>query len=433
MNDSDPIGFICILLVILLVAISLANWLKRNLQLSLAACFVLVGFIAINGLSLFISIPTLSYDQIHNLTTYLLLPIILADAAYRFNLHHLRHQRWRPMMLLLPTFVLSFGFAALFIFWGLNNYLETPIIIIIATALLLFITDFSPPRKTLSMVKSMHEIYPEKARQHLGLVQIEPLVISVLALILFLAVASLTAMDTAEEFIWPNLTWYWLYWLWALLGGVVFGFVWGIIGGLISTNIQNYRINILLLITISWLSYLSSQHYFGVSGIMSMLTSVLIMNKAHSQFLSPREILYVRGISRNLRYFASIVIYGIVIYQLDFDLLKNHWFAMLLSVAVFIISRGIGLYGFLPLMSQLTGSQMSLLTRHLLFLSTTHSSLILLAVWLLPADVPARDSYQAMAIALVLFSIFVQRPNLPTLFKNLTLTKPVRRINLLKS
>lgn len=432
MNDSTPITFICVSLVTLLVTISLANWLKRNLQLSLAAGFILIGFIVINAIGIFIPLPTISHDYIHTLTTYILLPIILADAAYRFNLHHLRQQRLRPIVLLIPTFVVSLLFAFLLIFWGLIGHFETPLLIVLATSLLIFITDFSPPRKTLSMVKALPVTNPDKTRQHLGLVQIESLTISLLAFILFMATTDFTLMESTSQSMWTGLTWYWLYWLWALFGGVVFGFVWGIVGGLISSNIHNYRINILLLAAISCLSYLSSQYYFGVSSITSLLTTVVIMNKAHSQFLSPREIIYVRGISRNIRYFASIIIYGLVIYQLRFDLLINYWFEMLLAVAVFVISRSIGLYGFLPLAVQLSGGQVNLITRHVLFLSITHSTLVLMAVWLLPADVPGRDTYQAMAIALVLFGLIVQRPNLPTLFKNLNPNKPARRINLIK-
>ncbi|KAA3651972.1 MAG: hypothetical protein DWP95_00310 [Proteobacteria bacterium] len=432
MSNVNPIALVCLLLVIMLLAIALFGWIRRYWQLSLAACFILVGFIFTNGFTLFIPTPSLSHDHLQLLTEYFLLPVILADAAYRFNIHVIRRQPWRPMSLLLPHFFIVLAFAFLFMLWGLNHQSETSLMMVLAAALLIFISDLSPPNKTLSMLNEIDKAKPDKTRLS-GWVQIESFVIGVLALMLFLAVARLTAMDTEADFIWPSVTWYWLYWLWALFGGVIFGFIWGVLGGLLTTNIKNYRINLLLLSVISWFSYLSSLQFFGVSGITALLTTVLIMNKAHSQFLSPREIRYMRALSRNLHFIIGFVIYGLIIYKLQIGFLLNHWFDMMLAVAIYIIVRAIGLYGFLPLMAQLSASQVAHNIRHVLFLSTTHSSLILLAVWLLPADIPAKESYEAMAIALVLFSLFVQRPHLPGLLQKLTPAKPIRGINLIKN
>jgi len=165
---------------------------------------------------------------------------------------------------------------------------------------------------------------------------------------------------------------------------------------------------------------------------MALLTTTLIMSKAHTQFLSPREIRYMRALFRNLRFLAGVVIFALVIYKLQMDMLINHGFFMLVAVLVFIIARAISLYGFLPLMLQLNHRQVNTTMQHVLFISSTHSSLILLAVWLLPENTPFKDSYEAMAVALVLLNLFVQRPNLSRFYQNLLPKKPTRGINLIK-
>lgn len=431
MINTDPIALVCLLLLVLLVAISVSGWFKRHWQLSLAACFVLIGFIVLNGMALFTSLPTIHHDQLQQLTRYILLPVLLTDAVYHFNIHGLRQQRWRPFLLLLPLFLVTLSFSFLFLLWGLNTQSENQLLMVLAAALLLVVIDLSPSHKKRAQINTLDNVKQDKIR-YTALVEVESLGIGVLALILFLAVSGLTGTHTETAFMSQSVTWFWLYWLWTILGGVVFGFIWGVIGGLITTGIQNHRINLLLLAVISWLSYLTCQHYFGVSGIMALLTSTLIMNKAHGQFLTPREIRYIRALFRNIRFIAGIVIYGLIIYALRVDLIINYWLSMLLAVVTFILARAISLYGFLPLMAQLIGTRISHTARHILFISTSHSSLILLAVWLLPTDIPARNQLEAMAMALVLFSLFVHGPNLSGLFQRLNPKKPPRRINFIK-
>ncbi|MCW8870088.1 MAG: cation:proton antiporter [Proteobacteria bacterium] len=432
MNDLNPITLICLLLVILLIAIAVSNTLKRHLKLSLAASFILVGFVMINGIVLFKPIATLQDGQLQQLTTYFLLPILLADGAYRFPIHDLRYQRLKPMLLLPFIFLTSLLLAFLFFLWAFNEQAGGSLLIILAASFLIFMTDILPPHNTLSVLNTLDKSNPSKTR-FTSLVQVQSLLMSVIALMFFLGVAQLTGLDPDPSTDNAGATWYWLYWLWELFGGLVFGFIWGVVGGLIATNIQNYRINLLLLCVIIWLSYLSSIHFFGVSGIMALLTTTLIMSKVHTQFLTPREISYMRALSRNLRFMVGMIIFGLIVYKLRVDILLENWFAMLMVLLVFILSRAISIYGFLALILQLSHRQINMIRQHVLFISTSHSSLILFAVWLLPADTPSKDTYEAMAFALVLLSLFAQRPRLPQLIQNLMPKKAVRGINLIKN
>ena len=432
MNSTNSVGLICLLLAILLIAIALSGWLKRHWLLSLAASFVLVEFVTINGFVLVRPLPSLPASQLQLLSTYVLLPIILADAAYRFRIHDLRYQRLQPMLLLAPVFFISLLFAFLFFLWVFSGQPELDLLIILAASLLIFMADMFPSHKTLSALNSLDKVSSTKTR-YTTLIQVESLLIGALTLMLFLAIGQLTDIDSYTKFKHSSVTWYWLYWLWAFFGGVVFGFIWGVIGGLIATNIQNYRINLILLSTIIWLSYLSSLYFFDVSGIMALLTTTLIMSKAHTQFLTPREIKYMRALFRNLRFLVGIVIYSLLIYKLQINVFISHWFTMIMTVLVFIMARAISLYGFLPLILQLKHHQINANRQHTLFISTTHSSLILLAVWMLPESTPFRDSYEAMAMALVLMNLFVQQPNLSRLFQNLLPRKTIRGINLIKN
>ena len=432
MNEAHPVGLISLLLLVLLVAIAISGWLKRHWKLSLAAGFLMVGFVVINGLTLFRPVPALPADQFQTLAIYLLLPVLLADAAYRFRIHDLRYQRLKPMLLLVPIFIISWLFAFLFFLWAFNHLSGMNYWLILAASLLIFITDTFPSHKLLTLLNNLDKIAIDKTR-FTTLVQVDYLFISVMVLMVFSGVAGLTAAETAGSGIYSSATWYWLHWLWGLFGGIVFGFIWGVIGGLITTNIQNYRVNLILLSITIWLSYLSSLHYFGVSGIMAIMTTTLIMSKAHTQFLTPREIRYMRTLFRNLRFVVGVVIFGLMIIQLQLSVFINHWFTMLMAVLIFIMARIISLYGFLPLMLQLKKRQINITRQHVLLISPTHSSLILVAVWLLPDNTPFKDSYEAMAMALVLLNVFVQRPNLTQFLQSLHPQKPNRGINLIRN
>ena len=432
MNAANPIGLICLLLVVLLIAISISGWLKRRWKLSLAAAFVLVGFVLINGIILLRPIPVLNASQIQLFTTYVLLPVILADAAYRFRIHDLRYQRLKPMLLLAPVFIVALLFTFLFFLWAFNGQPGINLLIILAASLLILMIDPFPSHSTLNALTALDKTSSSNTKLT-TLVQVESLLIGSLTLILFLGIGQLTDMNSQANLNHSSVTWYWLYWLWAFFGGVVFGFIWGVVGGLIATNIKNYRVNLILLSVIIWLSYLSSLHFFEVSGIMALLTTTLIMSKAHTQFLTPREIKYMRALFRNLRFMVGVVIFGLMVYKLQINVFINHWFIMLMAVAVFIMARAISIYGFLPLIIQLKHRQTMSTRQHVLFMSSSHSSLILLAVWLLPESTPFRDHYEAMAMALVIMSLFAQRPNLPQLVQNLLPKKNTRGINLIKN
>lgn len=432
MNNLHPIGFICLLLVVLLITIALSGRLKRHWQLSLTAGFVLIGIIIINSLALLKQIPTLPDNQLRIITTYVLLPIIIADGAYRFRLHDLRYQCLKPMLILPLLLFTAWLLACLFFIWVLNDRTDAVLLTALSLSMLIFIVDILPPDKTLGLLNHLDKTNTSKTR-HTSLVQVNALLTGVPSLVIFLGVAQLLDLRAQDHFPFANITWYWLFWLWELLGGVVFGFLWGVIGGLIATNTQNHRINLILLAVIIWLSYLSSLYYFGVSGITALLTTTLIMSKAHTQFLSPREIRYMRALFRNLKFIAGVVVAGLMINKLHISLLMTDGYIMLLATLIFVLTRVISVYGFMPLILQIFHRQNHPLRQHVLFISPSHSGLILLAVWLLPETTPFKNGYEAVAMALVLFSLFVQRPQLDRIFQYFSPPKPRRGINLIKN
>lgn len=432
MNNAHPIGFISLLLLILLITVAVSGWLKRRWQLSLNAGFVLVGFIVINILGLIKPVPDLQSGDLQLIVTYILLPILLADGIYRFRIHDLRYQRLKPMLLLPALFFIAWLLTWLFFLWVLKDRTEATLLTALSASFLIYIVDILPPDKILTLLNTLDKSNTDKTR-HTSMIQVNALISGVPALVIFLGMAQLLELSTQPNFPFPSLTWYWLFWIWSVLGGVLFGFIWGVIGGLIAANINNYRLNLTLLSVIIWLSYLSSLYYFGVSGIMALLTTTLIMSKAHAQFLTPREIKYIRALFRNMRFIAGVIILGLLINKLHFNLFLNHGFIMLMAVLIFLLSRIISLYGFMPLLWQFFHLPAHIIRQHTLFISTSHSGLIVLAVWLLPETTPYKDSFEAMAIALILVSLFIQRPHLDWLFQQFVPKKPIRGINLIKN
>lgn len=230
------------------------------------------------GMSSIQSDATLLLDKInfHDLLLNGMLSFLLFGGALNINLRHLNSQKWEISALAIFSTIASTILVGIFIYYllplvGLRlgfNYC------------LLFGALISPtdPIAVLAIFKEMKA--PRDVRVML---EGESLFNDGVGIVLFLAIYQITF--TAQPATWHNIS---LLFITETLGGIVFGMLLGIIVHWLAKPVQDYKIEILLTLTVATGGYALAQH-LDISGPLAMVAAGIVIGNYGRQFsMSPK-------------------------------------------------------------------------------------------------------------------------------------------------
>lgn len=411
-HDTTPVHELVMLVIGLLLIAAAANGIANRLRLPFTVMLVLMGI----GLR---ELGEIGPSALHFLSglhvapeviLYVFLPTLIFESAYNMDARLLRRNLSPVLTLAAPGLIVSTGVIGLIV-WAATP-LNLP-----AALLLGAILSATDPVAVIALFKQMG------APKRLAiLVEGESLFNDATALVvskLLLAVVLAgyfswdTAMAGAAEFIY------------VFAGGVLTGWVLGLIAGWALGKISTEpQIEISLTTALAYLSFYLAEQALHVSGIMAVLAAGIVMGGWGRTKISTPVVGYMNHFWEYLAFVANALIFLLVGLSVDLPALWSSLPLLFWVVLAMLVSRAILIYGAMPLIGRLPGSQPVELSYQTIMFWGGLRGAIALAIALSLPEFPHSELFMPLIIGAVLFTLLAQGLTIEKLMRYFGLDRP---------
>lgn len=360
--------------------------------------------------------PFASVQLSGELLTYILLPTIVFQAAYAMDSRALG-QNFMPIMILaVPAMFVSFAIAGVGLHWAIGMPLG---------AALLFGALISSTDST-AVLSIFQEIGAPKRLN--VLVEGENLFNDAAAIVTFQIVAGAIGLGVAADVIHGNVIWTGAIAFFAnFIGGLAFGVLIGHLIGKVVQIIENDDlVEIMLTTTVAYLSFLSAELLFQVSGVMSVVGTGLVLGSSGLTKYSQPTLDYLDRFWEYLAFTANSLIFLLIgLYvAADFGILAGLLGPVAIAIVVALVARGISIFGLFPFVNRLPNIEtVDWRNQTVIAWGGLRGALSLVLALSLPVSYEYRELIIALTFGVVLFSLIVQGLTLEPMIRMLGLQR----------
>jgi CPA1 family monovalent cation:H+ antiporter len=415
---ADLVGGI---IALLLLAVAILAFTKK-VRLPFTVILVLVG----GALSWFAGehrygTQVLNELQISpDLILYVFLPTLIFESTLNLDPRSLRHNLGPILTLAVPGLLLSTGL------FGLIVWLATPIPL--SGALLLgAILSATDPVAVVSIFRQLGA--PTRLTT---LVEGESLFNDATSIVLArLLIAVIAAGTLSGDSLASGVLDFFVLFFGGLLVGVGLGFVIAFVLGLVESD---PFIEIPLTTALAYLSFLLAEESFGVSGVMATVGAGLVIGGWGKVKISPSVRVYLNNFWEQMAFIANALIFLMLGLKVEFSALLDSLDLLPWVILAMLVARGALIYGLMPLVGRLPGAKpVSFAYKTVMFWGGLRGAIAIAIVLSLP-DLPYADTFVALVMGAVLFTLLIQGLTIEPLVRWLRLDEPtlVDRIALLE-
>ncbi|MGF1546586.1 MAG: cation:proton antiporter [Thiotrichales bacterium] len=385
--------FLAMLVVALLLEPVATRW-----RLPYPALLVLVGFAGSEALVAAGIDTGLRWDGFRDLVFYVLLPLLVFEAALRIEIEDLLADWLAILLLALPLLLVAVGITAAVLYFGIAHPTGFPWVAALLAGAVLSATD---PGAVLAQLRRL----PQLGR--LGnILQGESLFNDALAIVLF---AVLVAMATDAERV-PGFGAATLNILVIFSGGVLLGGGLGFIARRLWQWLGAAPQRGALMLACALGGYWLAEGVFKVSGVMAVLVAGLLLNARVREAAQP-ERQALLALWRHHAFVADALLFVLLGITLRLALLTEQWIAVLLGIGAVLTARAVVIYAGLWLAGKLgRAPALPMNERTLAFLGGARGATTVALILSLPAGLSYDYTLQAIVYGVVLFTLFVQAP-----------------------
>ncbi len=375
-----------------LIGVSLAAALiSRFTRLDLSLTCALCGFITGQVIA-YIGFDTgIRADTLRDLVFFVILPILVFEAAWHLDLGLLR--RWLMPILLLSTagmLICAFVAAAL-IYLGIGHP-SFPWIAALLTGAILAATDPAAVIAQLREAKAPAELAT--------LFEGESLFNDATAVVLFSLV--LTVALNPEVMRGNG------FGLFAavFLGGSALGLVAGLVASVLLLLVGRPSNTTIVLLFTAFGSFFVAEHVFNVSGIMAVVVAAIVVRT----FIKEVENTVASGLSHTWTWSGEMlnsVLFVIMGLTITLGMFTSHWLAMLIAIVAALLGRIAGITS-CGALTQITRRRIPLRWQFVLTWGGLRGVIALALALALPVELDYWYTVQSMVFGVVLFSLLVQ-------------------------
>ena len=381
--------------------------IARRVPLPYSLILVLLGFA-----TSFLLVP-LGWDtgiranNFQDLMMFVLLPILIFEAAYSLNSKKLF--KFMPNVLTLATLglLISTALTALFLFIGINHA-GFPIIAALIAGVVVSATD---PVAVVSQLKQMNA--PEDLNV---LIEGESLFNDATAIVLFGILVSV-ALGASEPSVLGALGSFILVFGGGILVGVLAGFLVAKLIRIVEINASNTTLATLLL---AYGSFYVAEHSLHVSGIVAVLFSAITFRHFAKDTLQGVNH-EVHEIWQFLGSFANIFVFVLLGLVVTLSMFSEMWIAMLLAIVAAFIARLAAVYCSVWLNHFTIGQPIPKSYPPIMIWGGLRGAVTIALVLSLPTELPYWWTIQSIGFGVVLFTLIVQATTNPLLMRKLKL------------
>ena len=391
----------------ILLAAVLARPLQRVRWLSVPVVLVIAGFLA-SEIWVALGMDTgLRWNILRDLVFYLLLPILIFEAAINIDANGLKRNGFLIGMLAVPLLLAATGLSAWIFITLMGGALGGNWAVALLAGAMICATD---PVLVSGLLRG-----DEQVRRIEQILEGESLVNDATTITLFVMISGLLlspgteigALGVAGRF------------LLTLLGGAAIGVALGWLFDKLIDPANDKVLATSATLVLAFSSFWIGEHLLGFSGVVATLTAGLTVAWRERKHRSETDIAFALDSWRILGFCASAMLFFVVGMSITLQMFADHWLAMLIGIAAAIVSRaaivflGVGPLSLLPRVGRI-----GLSDQNLMMWGGIRGAVAIALALSLSFDIPHWYTIQSTVYGVALFSLVVQTPLLPFLASN---------------
>lgn len=382
---------------LLLISVLLEPVSKR-FHIPFSITLVIIGYTGSEIVVKLFEIDTgIRWDNFHDIIFYVILPILIFQAALEINIKSLKDNLVPIIVLALPLMVISAAVTAIGVYHGIAHPSGFPWIAALLTGALLSATD---PAAVLSILKN------SGASPRLSmLLEGESLFNDATAVVLFSIFIAMAVSDTQSSTWGSALKQFFL----IFTGGLAIGVMAGILGNLINLLVYKPEVHVLVTLVCAYSSYMVAEVVFHFSGVMAVLSAGLIIGNQVKETGIRNENHFIDEFWGFASYVAEALIFLLAGISITLNMFVDQWLAIIIGIAAVLLARFAVIFGFFPLVNLLPGVEaVSMRYQSVLVWGGVRGTVTLALALSLPLSLDYWYTIQSIAYGVVLFTLFFQ-------------------------
>jgi CPA1 family monovalent cation:H+ antiporter len=186
-------------------------------------------------------------------------------------------------------------------------------------------------------------------------------------------------------------------------GGLVIGFILGLIISLAISQIDNSLIETTLTSVLAFGSYIVAEQ-FHVSGVLAVVAAGIVSGNLGPRRMAPTTRILVYNFWEYAAFLANSFIFLLIGLQIDLNIMLTDWQAILWAILAVLVARAASIYGL-----SWIGSGVPIRYKHVLYWGGLRGAISLALALSLPASLGSQlEVIRSMAFGVVLFTLLVQ-------------------------
>jgi len=388
----------------ILLAAVLSKPLARLPWISVPVALVLLGFISSELWVGFGMDTGLRWQILRDLVFYLLLPILIFEAAINVDIHSLRREAVLIGLLSVPLLLAGAGLAASIIQFLIGASLGGSWALALLIGTMVCATD---PAMISGVLGGNGG-----ARRVERILEGESLINDATTITLFVMISGLLIMPDVEITGWGIIGRFAL----TLLGGAAIGVVLGWLLDRVIAPADDKVLSTSATLVLAFSSFWIGEHVLGFSGVVATLTAGLTVAWRQRKHRSEEDIAFALDSWQILGFCANAMLFFAVGMSITVQMFQDHWLAMLVGIVAALVSRavivflGVGPVSLIPAVGKLSFRE-----QNLVMWGGIRGAVAIALALSLSIDVPHWYTIQSAVYGVALFSLIVQTPLLPYL------------------
>jgi len=395
-------------LALLLISVLLEP-LAKKLRIPFSIILVIVGFIGSEVVVKLFGVDTgIRWDNFHDIIFYVILPILIFQAAIEINLKSLKENLVPIIVLAIPLMVISAAVTAVCVYYGIAHPSGFPWIAALLTGALLSATD---PAAVLAVLKGSNT--PERLSM---LLEGESLFNDATAIVLFSILITMAVSGT-QAATWSSAL---MQFLTVFIGGLAVGAMVGIVGNVIINLLYKPNVYVMVTLVCAYGSFIIAEVIFHFSGVMAVLSAGLVTGALGGDIKQRNENHFIDEFWGFASYIAEALIFLLAGITITLTMFTDQWLAIIIGIASVFIARITVIFSFFPAINLLPRVE-SISFKHQAILAWggIRGTVTLALALSLPLTLDYWYTIQSIAYGVVLFTLFFQATTINLLISKL--------------
>ncbi|MBV1876637.1 MAG: sodium:proton antiporter [Pseudomonadales bacterium] len=349
-----------------------------------------------------------------SLVFYILLPILIFEAAYNIDQQQLLKSLIPILLLAIFGLLISTSVTAVLVYYGIGSPQGFPVIAALITGVLLAATD---PVAVVSQLKALHAPVELEV-----LIEGESLFNDATAIVLFsilLAVATSGGAGDGTEAGATRIMAAVILFAKTFFGGGIIGLAVAVVAVGLSKLLPTFNAVGLITLVTAYGCFYIAEHIFHVSGVMSVLMSGLVLGKFHQKYAAPDVRLALSNLWQLAAYIFNMLVFVLMGLVITIGMFTERWLAMLIAIGAVLIARVISVYLSTGVSRFIFFMPVPENYKPVMVWGGLRGVVTVALVFSLPHELPYWWTIQSMAFGVVLFTLFIQAPTNHWLLKKL--------------